>query len=539
MNHRKTFSENFSDTRTLKKLIHFIENIRPLLEKEIFYRSSSENAQAQLCAVDFDIIYDFLNPDGGESEISLSALTSLEHEKFTILPGSLHEYGVYCSKFAPRIPFLNNIPDLLNFLKLELHPLNLPDLKTQKELRRLMILFIQQAELGIVALKNSLNVFKSDNFLDLADLDLNPSIFVAKDSYFYEAFKFLQTQRRERSRLLPNHNDSINLAILINACENSVFIPLLTKSSYVKLAYSYCIDKIDEQFKYQASDLVISPKIALFRMGLRQASQKQLQDLSGVLLQAQISLSSYVAEIGKESILPSTVIDLMNRTIDGIREIEDLVQQLDNVFVKLNSLWGRPASELPPEIDIDKLATIVLDSLHSLKKQLCYTMSSAQRFFLGAESFVKSISQRFTPAQRLLPVLNAVSSDSNISLYAEKLIYVAQGAEMTDKSIYQYAGRDLNATIESFKNNTLVNIDSQNDELLKNLSEFLEAVANSSISNEEKTSVLNEASNVANNVKIEGKLKGRAKILWYGVKEVINTIPKALDAWEKITAFWS
>lgn len=244
MNHRKIFSENFSDIKTLERLIHFIENIKPILEKEIYYRSSSKDAQDQLYAVDFDIIYDFLNPDGSESEISLSALTSLEHEKFTILPGSLHEYGVYCSNLTPRLPFLNNITDLLKFLELELNPLNLPDLKTQKELRRLMILFIQQAELGIVALKNSLNVFKSDNFLDLADLGINPSIFSARDSYFYEAFKFLQTQRRERSRLLPNRNDSINLAILINACENRVFIPLLTKSSYVKLAYSYCIDKI-------------------------------------------------------------------------------------------------------------------------------------------------------------------------------------------------------------------------------------------------------------------------------------------------------
>ena len=110
---------------------------------------------------------------------------------------------------------------------------------------------------------------------------------------------------------------------------------------------------------------------------------------------------------------------------------------------------------------------------------------------------------------------------------------------MVDKSIRQNAGRDLNAAIDSFNGNVVEIGSSGKEELEAKLGDFLEAIVSSSLSDTDKTTILTEAQTVAREAAANGKLVGRAQLLWTGIKEVISNVPKAVTAWESLSKLWS
>jgi len=100
-------------------------------------------------------------------------------------------------------------------------------------------------------------------------------------------------------------------------------------------------------------------------------------------------------------------------------------------------------------------------------------------------------------------------------------------------------GRDLIAVVDSFKtaaSNLEAGPGASSAELL---SAFLDAVARSPISEDDKRDVLEGATVVVEQVRQEGRLAGRAKILWNGLQKAIELAPTALKAWEALTKLWS
>ena len=147
--------------------------------------------------------------------------------------------------------------------------------------------------------------------------------------------------------------------------------------------------------------------------------------------------------------------------------------------------------------------------------------------------------KNFVPWKSLFPALDLLNqSEVSSSIFIDKLVYIGEGGTMSEYHITQ-KGKNLVAVVDSFK---IVASDvgaELGEDTSKALSAFLSAVSSSDLSDDDKKNALEVATEVVEKVKNQRQLLGRAKIVWQGLKSVIVSVPKAVEAWEKLTQLWS
>ena len=196
------------------------------------------------------------------------------------------------------------------------------------------------------------------------------------------------------------------------------------------------------------------------------------------------------------------------------------------------------ARTMPEEIDLHALAQRFIDLVAILKGEVSSLLDNSRDLYVRGLRLLDLVSPQSARVGGPRALLEAAAETPRSKLYVGTLVYVAKGGTMEYKPIHQHAGRDVNAVIESYKQNTIAAGGSVDSTIEEQLRKFLEAVSESTLPDNDKKAVFEGTVNVSREVVKTGHLTGSAKLLWSGIKEVVTVLPKAVTAWEVLQRLW-
>ncbi|ETX05643.1 MAG: hypothetical protein ETSY2_21745 [Candidatus Entotheonella gemina] len=499
-----------------------------LISIERRYRQIFVAEQTLLFALDFDVVYDYLrlnpaiNPledDKIERQRLVSALVEAEDIRFVLPSGSLNEFTYTLSRLLKGIWYRER-----------------SELREQLYNKSPHELIVQRRQVGIEwqAIKLAQKLLRSQNCLNLEDIGSIGNFRDMESSFFQNCYAYLNSRRPRTT--VGNYNDSLNLVEVLHTVQNGIPLSLITGTRSVFEAFEAAWDSLCND--QSPPPVVLKANLGLFRLNLRRVTFGQLRELDEELYSIQGRLSDYIDTVANTTI--SQPAELPLQDISGIEErLLALSENLESLHTNLEQAWVPPIEEVPENLDLGRLAEAVITAREALLDEICTLLNNLQPLFGLAKRAMSQLSSESEAEHRLISLLEAAHSDTQSKLYIEKLVYVTQGGNMEDRSIRQNAGRDLTAVIDSFKGNTIKFSSAGHTELAEKLDTFLKTVEESSLPSDDKMVILSETSTVTQDVVQKGKLTARAKLLWGGIRNLVESVPEAVSAWEALTKMWS
>ena len=524
----------------LRYLCFRLEEMERRVDFEIRQRVVASRAQKLVYAADFDIIYDYLVindlPNIQEGLLVTEALLQLPEVAFTLLPGTLHEIINFCSQIANQVLHLRYQEDLMWFLKRELHLTSISDLGRIDRVRSALSKIATFGRRGSHAAKKLEKLLSDPKLTEFSSYRFAPkdaTIDPAEQKVLYE---LLEKIRPSYDRMWPNHVDSLNLSICLAVYRKSFLLPLITKSSSVQKTYI----EYSSRFPQEAPsfELVLAPRTALLAIGLRNASLDELESLNRSLSQAFKAVAPLTKQFGKFACLPKGLPTLLNATFERIWTIQYAMMSLLKVHTEATSLWSLPLENVPEDIDIDRLAQIALETIGDMRKQIQNAISAGARFFSQASDLMIPFAHASNSADVMVPMLDLAGHGHGSTIFIEKLVLSGGELNMGTYNLNQ-RGKNLVAVVDSFKNITVEAGKIKGKDFEKWAIALLSAVEGADITENEKKDILDGASAVLQEATKGITLVGRAKVLWYGLRSMLDAIPSAVEAWEKLTELWS
>jgi len=407
----------------LEELLGHLHRARLWVDEEIARTRYIGAISKVLLAVDFDIIYDFIYL-GQTARYSLTeragfsviqALKGLSDLQFTLLPGTVHELLVFCSRLAGRLPVVRHADDLLSLVAREISAADLSKLDFDQALRRKLFLLIHSLNEETLVMAQLSSLVSAPNLTGVLESGI-PQQKVFPDPALGKLV-FQTLSRHRPTRPAPNVVDSLNVSIVLTAAGRDVILPLITKSPVVRRAYLSVEGAIGKT--WGPYDLVVSPERALFTIGLHNARQVDLESLLSDLWMVESTVQEFL--ITADS---STSLEQARENLLLARKMVGALSDLAEIAPKA---WSMPEIELPAEIDLPGLAAATLGVAEQAKREIQKAISRIASLFSRWGAVIERVGKRFDSWQALLPVLELLEeADFGSRVFIDKLIVIGR-----------------------------------------------------------------------------------------------------------------
>lgn len=316
---------------------------------------------------------------------------------------------------------------------------------------------------------------------------------------------------------INNMVDSQNLAAILSASRQGVRVPLVTESPLLLLGFERL-----RPLYLAAEGLIIGPFAAVTLVSLLNASTDDIRRLRN-------SASELLARME----WPQT-----NYTTDLLVEFNELMQmiyRLAEIGSLINRTWLPPVCQLPEGLDLKSIAYFALMGVETLTKSLA-NMSKRFGFKPVERTISADVLERTSRNAKLNVELLKDIQRGDVGVIIQKLVILHQGAQMSEYNTNQ-TGNNLTAIVDSFKTTQLIGSGLSNEVEL-HIKALLDGVLASHLPEEQKKDVVEAATTVVEGVKKDGRLAGKAKMLWNGLREIIQSVPAALEAWDALQKHW-
>lgn len=489
--------------------------LHDLVEGELAYRQSTALGSL-LLAFDCDVIFQYLMPGtaktGNDTALEPARLVDavLESEtfQFTLFPAALTE-------LSEVLRMLSNMPVSVS--------LQTPEQSTSGDAVEQLSGLMVRARAATFGARRAAKLLRAKNLVDARDAFHNPHLLDPDPEFVDECFRQLRGSRGE-ARSRASYIDSINLGVLANVARARLPISYVTVSPIVRRTFTEVATNVRLDAPPRA---LLTPRFALLRLALARASAGQIDTLLNNMRLVDHAIAEYKAHLTEHG--ATTLADVpLSGLLTAEQRLSAAIHQLIDLHVAVAEAWSPLVESMPREVDVGSLRLLVQDALDEARRELQSVARSMRDILAHASDVIAPLTKAAPHTQEQSLAQRAASRDPSD-------IYVVHNGGMVDKRIiYQHAGGDINAVIDSY--NTAVT--AADGTTANELRQLILAVEASSLNDEDKKLIISEALGVGGDVAREGKLTGRAKLAWAGIKAMIGSVPAAVTAWDALAKLW-
>jgi hypothetical protein len=477
-----------------------------IYEEELQRRYASTHAGIGGLAPDTSLISDYLTPTA-ENKISVAAVEALlqsRNLKIFLLPEVVYELSRIFQSLqdSPGASFYRGVNEYSRSLNEE-HILS----KLKTDLRN-HYFRLSEAHLRINRLAYLFSHLsgRQNNWADVAESGK------PLEDDIEETFNQLSMKSRRLGRF-RDYLTATKIGTILSLARNDIFIPLVSQSHVV---HSVCNHETLLRRKPKGATLCVKAFSAIVMLSLANATTKDVVSFHDTAKSLLIQLD----------VSPHQDAFLGLRAKAEFKELLETTYKLARISSLLHQTWTPPIRDLPPELDLQRLAGAVLELNENLLATLRYNTE------LGLKLGVQQNQEDTLGIEANRDILKVIAqSDGKVII--QQLTVIEKGGLLNQYNIKQ-TGSNLTAIVDSFK--TTVNDSPAGTS--EHLNTLVEAVLASHLSDQDKHDVVESATEVVQSVKKEGHLKGKGALLWNGIKEAVKTVPAAIEAWNALSKLW-
>lgn len=501
------------------------------LAEQIRIRQSAGSSERPIFIIGADLLMAFMMNPKKESEDekdwkapAIHAILHDENQPFTLLPPTVETITAICQKLVSRILSLPSISrDYLADRNLQisgnLHRQPIEDLRESArladEIGRLNKVFSAPNFVGFEAIEAYFAAFPNDEVDHIVEETYRDLCATLKHDRDLHRHQWLYSEAKE-------------LALCELARAAGALLYLVTSSTLMR-----CVRGVSNRSPGDTqsphSEFVLSPLSLITLLGLKEASPQELHSLHTLSLQTENALrdvDSY--DYWPPAEIPEELQELILRA----KQLRNVAAPASSFTAHWESAWNLSISQsapLPIEVQVATVHTIAIEA----NKAITGLLQKLSLAFLPDQS--RSLEAPLSSAFSFDPATTELLRDSihPSRLAPFKLFIHTEVLNMRQYHISQH-GNNNTAIVESY--NSIAHVLSGNDEELQVLlQEYVAAISQSELPLQEQNDAIEISTEALSSFREDGVIKGKAKIAWNGLKEVLTEAPKALELWEKIT----
>lgn len=506
-------------TDRLRRIRDDTARVQALVESEYRFREVVVDSAPLVIALDTHVVFDYLFPfpesttqRAGmlDNARCVAALLEENAPHFTLLPASVTElFDVLPRALAYVEP--------LHWMSRTPPPEGTGEDKSAfEELTRSWTALTART----FVLRRARRVLSSSRYVDAFDLLHCPELAshdsTTTDRYYKHLFR-IRESRGHSGQARAAFVDATNLAIMERAIVARLPLTFVTGS-----ASRTVFDLVTRDSLGPASaTAVLSPRLALFRLGLARASQEEIASIAAELANVEETITSYQALLVDEGADTLAGISLL-RLDHAEQVLADVVRSLADLHVAVEQAWEPPSETMPDTLDLGMMSRRVREARDEARKEIERLVALASTVTKNASVLYEQLlssteHSHHAPSRRVLEqaVVNNLYLVESGAVFGSGNISVAGNGNVV-------AGRDIDRAAENGQT------------ILEALATLTAVTERSALDAKAKQDVLAKLSSVQRDLHQHGKLATRTKMAWSAVKEVLSSVPAAVSAWEAV-----